>query len=208
MRQPMQKIFSIILIVFSLMIIDSCKKNSTGPNEPSVITFADANFETLIHEALDKPTGDIAPDELEAITSLTGTWRDIEDISGIEYCDNLTDLDLGYNKIVNIDEIDKLTSLFTLNLKNNLINDITALKDLGKLEVINLWGNRIQNINSLASLTFVEDLNISENQISDISALSGMTKMLYLWLANNSLNDTSINTYIPQLEARGVTVHQ
>ncbi len=68
----MQKIFSIILIVFSLMIIDSCKKNSTGPDEPSVITFADANFEALIREALNKPTGDIAPDELEAITSLTG----------------------------------------------------------------------------------------------------------------------------------------
>jgi len=29
-----------------------------------------------------------------------------------------------------------------------------------------------------------------------------------IWLENNLLSDTSMNTYIPQLEARGVVINQ
>ena len=61
------------------------------------------------------------------------------------------------------------------------------------------------------SLNNLSILFIDNNSIVDISPLvnnAGIDTGDDVWLANNPLSDTSINTYIPQLEARGVTVHQ
>jgi Leucine-rich repeat (LRR) protein len=52
-------------------------------------------------------------------------------------------------------------------------------------------------------------LDLSYNNISDISPLvenSGLSLGDTVDLSNNPLSATSVNVYIPQLEARGVTV--
>jgi len=57
----------------------------------------------------------------------------------------------------------------------------------------------------------LQSLNFNDNNVVDILPLinnSGIDNGDIVWLENNELNDTSINIYIPQLEARGVTVHQ
>ncbi len=62
-----------------------------------VVTFADANLEAAIREAINKPEGDIYVSDLEGLTSLDASERNISDITGLEYCINLTTLRLDVN---------------------------------------------------------------------------------------------------------------
>jgi len=62
----------------------------------------------------------------------------------------------------------------------------------------------------LSALINLKELGLANNQIVDIFPLtqnSGINVGDTIYLTNNPLDETSINTYIPQLEARGVTVH-
>jgi len=61
----------------------------------------------------------------------------------------------------------------------------------------------------LASLVSLADLDLWYNQIVDISPLldnPGLGEGDYVGLGNNPLSEQSTNEYIPELEARGVTV--
>jgi len=53
-------------------------------------------------------------------------------------------------------------------------------------------------------------INVHDNLISDISPLvenEGLIDGDWVYLRSNPLSSDSINIYIPQLEARGVTVY-
>ncbi len=68
--------------------------------------------------------------------------------------------------------------------------------------------NDISFLSNLLSLSFI---NLRINDISDIKTLvtnSGLNNGDIVNLTYNPLSDTSKNIYIPQLEARGVTVNQ
>jgi len=73
-----------------------------------------------------------------------------------------------------------------------------------------LYWNQIIDISPLANLTSLTNLWLMEMQISDISPLvdnEGLSTGDNIDLWGNPLSTDSINTYIPQLEARGVFVH-
>lgn len=264
------------LILLALIIISniSCKKDPVSSN-PATVTFKDANFETLIRDAINKPTEDIVSTDLLTITKLVGEDSNISDLTGIEHCTNLDtlklmnnqitdisalsvltkllylDLDnnqitnlstlgsltnltklwLGDNQIVDISTLSSLTMLQTLHVDFNKITNISALSGLTNLTHLSLWDNQIIDISALSALINLDYLDLEDNQTADITALSGITNLVLLWLngnqisdisplvqnngiddgdniemKDNPLSDTSINTYIPQLEARGVTV--
>ena len=176
----------------------------------AVVTFPDSNFEILIRETLNKSTGDITQIDLENITEIDGNGRNISDVSGIEYCTNLEILNLWSNQIMDISDLSNLTNLKVLNLNNNRIVDVTVLSGLPNLQSLDLWHNQIMDISSLNNLTNLEVLNLNNNQIIDIYPLiqnNGIDNNDKVYLNRNSLNAISINTYIPQLETRGVTVY-
>ena len=96
------------------------------------------------------------------------------------------------------------------SLGDNNISDISALAGLTNLRDINLWGNNISDISPLADLTGLWYLVLWGNNISDISALvdnAGLSDGDIVSLQDNPSSTTSVNVYIPQLEARGVTVY-
>ena len=69
--------------------------------------------------------------------------------------------------------------------------------------------NQITEISALITLENLSSLYLSGNQIADIYPLiqnNGIGNGDRANLSNNPLSETSINIYIPQLEARGVTV--
>ena len=97
-----------------------------------------------------------------------------------------------------------------MNLFNNQIVDISALGGLTNLEALGIFNNQIVDISALGGLTNLVTIAISDNQITDIYPLvqnQGINTGDYVELINNPLSETSINTYIPQLEARGVHVY-
>lgn len=133
--------------------------------QEEAVYFPDANLEAAVREAIGKPTGPICPSDLLGLTSLGAYSRNIIDLTGLEYCTDLT--------------------------------------------VLDLHGNQITDIGCLANLTNLTDLELGDNGISDISPLvqnEGLAAGDYIDLRGNPLSSDSINTHIPQLQARGVTV--
>ena len=203
----------------------------TFKNTPSVVIFPDKNLEAVVRQAISKPSGDIFVSDLQGLTSLSGNNKGIVNLEGLQYCTNLTVIDLGYNSIGNISALASLTKLMSLGIYENQISDINALAGLSNLTYINLSGNQISNISALSGLINLDNLDLGGNKISNISALVGLTKLIwlklnpnqisdikplvdnsginsgdYVVLLNNTLSATSCTFYIPQLKNRGVTV--
>jgi len=70
--------------------------------EGDSVTFADTNLEAAIREAIDILERPIYPSDLKGLISFSASEKNIADLTGMEYCTNLTDLDLGYNQISDI----------------------------------------------------------------------------------------------------------
>jgi len=149
-----------------------------------VVTFPDSNFEALIRQTLGKPSGDITDADLATITTLRGRYKDITNITGIEYCVNITFLDL-YN--------------------NGQISDISQLSGLTKLVELYLGQNDITDISALTNMFNLEVLQINNNNINDISLISGFQNLTYLAIGENPLNDFSSITSLTNLEIISIT---
>jgi hypothetical protein len=152
-----------------------------------VVNIPDPNLEAGIRKDIGKPVGDIYESDLLGLTVLYAWYGDITDLNGLEYCTNLEWLYLRDSQIGDISPLSSLTSLAALDLSNNQISDISPLS-------------------GLISLT---TLYLIDNQISDIEPLvdnPGLSSGDDVYLNGNPLSTASIDTYIPQLKARGVTV--
>ena len=197
---------SVLTLAITISLNLSCE-DSTSPEITEF--FGDPNFETLIREALDKPSGEITIEDLSSITLLDGIGREITSISGIEFIVNITEINLDSNSISDITPLSELTNLTELNLDNNLFSDISSISGLTKLKSLNLDSNQIKNIASLSGLTNLTSLDLEDNQIVDIKPLvdnTGLGSGDTIALNSNPLSNTSITVYIPQLKANGVDV--
>ncbi|MGD1117908.1 MAG: leucine-rich repeat domain-containing protein [Dehalococcoidales bacterium] len=158
---------------------------------PVVVTFPDPHLETVIRNAINKPTGDIFQSDLLPLTTLIAYFGNITNLSGLEYCTNLQFLNLQYNQINNINALQNLTNLQTLYLDDNQINDISALQNLTGLQNLYLSNNQITDISALQNLTNLQSLYLDNNQISNIGALQNLTGLQTLVLGSNQINDIS-----------------
>ena len=178
------------------------------------VTFPDENLEAAVRDALGKPVGEeISVAELAGLTALQAEDSGIADLSGLEYCTNLTELGLWGNQISEIAPLSNLTSLTWLSLEHNEISDISPLSNLTNLTELWLWNNQISDISPLVNLTSLTWLKLVGNQISDISPLvdnSGLGEGDEVVLAGNNLDlreGSEDMKNIKALEDRGVEVH-
>ena len=157
----------------------------------------------------------------------------ISDLSPLTGLTNLIDLSIYDNEISDISLLAGLTKLESLNIDSNSIPDVSPLVGLTNLEYLKLGANPISDLSPLAGLTKLKTLHLRDTSISDLSPLAELTKLETLHLHNNSisdlsplvantglgagdtifvfgnpLSDISINTHIPTLRDRGVTVHR
>ena len=156
-----------------------------------VVIFPDANLEAAIRGAINKPTGDIYYSDVETLTRLYVQSKGISDLSGLEYCTNLTHLDLGDNRITSITALSGLTRLRYVLLGLNPIADISPLSDLTNLFYLSLGYCEISNLEPLSSLVNLAFLSLGGNHITDISSLSGLTSLSKLHLSNNQIAEIS-----------------
>src|SRR5690606_15401509 len=131
----------------------------------TTVTFVDENLEAAIREAISKSTGKILSCDLWQLTKFVANYKGIEDLSGIEYCEELKELNLERNRIVDIGPLSGLPNLSTLHLG---------------------W-----NIQPLSGLTNLSELDLSYNEISEVDALSDLTNLSHLYLENNQISDIS-----------------
>ena len=170
---------------------------------------------------------DISP--LANLTNLTRLSLSSDNLSDISPLANLTGLSVLYLNGKNLSDISplaNLTGLGDLNLSGgnsvspNNISDVSPLANLTNLTRLNLSYNNISDVSPLAGLTNLTVLRLVSNNISDVSplvALEGPSShplriqgengvILSVALIGNPLSDASINTHIPAMQAKGISV--
>ena len=103
----------------------------------------------------------------------------------------------------------KMAKLKELTARNRNITDLTGLEAATNLTRLNLDNNSISDISALENLTNLTSISLSGNSIADISPLvanTGLGRGDMVDVTDNPLNDAAINTHIPALQSRGVTV--
>ena len=134
----------------------------------------------------------------------------ISDVSALARLTQLIVLNLSNTSISDVSALARLTQLIVLNLSNTSISDVPVLTGLTQLRSLHLSNTSISDVSALAGLTQLTTLILSYNDISDVSPLLGLN-LTGLWgaglyLKGNPLSYASINTHIPTLQNRGVTV--
>ncbi len=154
-----------------------------------VVNFPDPGLEAAVRSEIGIPSAPINDYDLvgTGFTQLFAPFAGISDLSGLEYC----------------------TDLSALYLYSNEISDISAL--VGLTNLIDVWldYNQISDISPLAGLTNLEWLYLQFNQISDVGALvanAGVGSGDTVWLQSNPLSRQALCTDIPAIEARGASV--
>ena len=204
-----------------------------GGGDGGPVNIPDANLRAAIAEDLGKaPNAPITEGEMATLTFLEAPGQGIRDLTGLEFATNLTELELYSNAISDVSPLSGLTNLTYLYLWDNTISDLSPLSGLTNLTGLGLSSNAISDVSPLSGLTNLTWLSLDDNTISDVSPLSGLTNLTWLslddntisdisplvantglgsgdevYLVNNPLSSTSLNTHIPALESRGVTVY-
>lgn len=107
--------------------------------------------------------------------------QELSDIDEIEYCINITSLDLSHNQLSNIYTLQFLDRLTSLDLSHNPIHDIDLLKNLDSLET----------------------LYLENNDLESVEILTAQPSLKFVTLYGNPLHDTDI---VEELKKRGVIV--
>ncbi len=154
----------------------------------AVVSFADSDLESAVRLALGKPTGSsISTTDALALKSLSAGYYGISNLSGIEYCTNLVELDLRHNNISTITQLGSLTKLRTLELQYNAISNLSPLSSLQSLQTLHLQGNQIASISALQGISSLVEVWLGGNQLTSITPLANHTSLQSVWLNSNQI---------------------
>jgi Leucine-rich repeat (LRR) protein len=194
MRQP-KIVATILLYLLPLLLFAGCDSI-----EPEVVVFPDSNLEIIIREALSKPADEeILSTELARLKKLSIKNTNISDLTGLEYCLNLTSLEIRGGTLTDISPLSSLTQLTSLDLCDNQISDITPISNLTNLEFLAIAASPITDVSPLSSLTKLSVLDLADCQITDISPLASLENLTILCLQGNEVNEISAISHLSNL---------
>ncbi|MFB8374631.1 stalk domain-containing protein [Paenibacillus taichungensis] len=154
------------------------------------LAFEDLNLEQAIKSLLNKNDDEsLTKEDLESLTDVNLSGKEIKSLQGLEYAVNVTKLSLSGNQIADISPLSNAVNLTTLDLSGNQIVDIKPLRKLKKMTDLSLASNQINDLSSLAGLVNLSTLSISSNKITDLKPLTGLVKLRSLEAANNNIKD-------------------
>ena len=121
----------------------------------------------------------------------------------------LRDLVLSDNDVADLSPLASMTSLEHLGLDRNKVADLSPLAGISSLAVLALDDNQIANLSPLRNMTSLKWLYLAGNAIEDVSPLAandGLDDGDSVDLRRNPLGAASLQTHIPALRQRGVSV--
>ncbi len=155
----------------------------------SPVTFADAALEAAIRAALQRPTGDVMPADLLALTELAADHLGIASLDGLQYGVALHRLGLKGNAVTDLGPLAGLVQLSDLDASDNQVVDLAPLADLTALMNLDLGGNAIASIDALQDLALLNFLWLDRNQITDLAPVAGCWRLNHLFMAHNQVAD-------------------
>lgn len=133
----------------------------------------------------------------------------VSDLSPISGMVSLTRLNVGACPIAHPAYLSQLVNVSDLQAYACNLTDISFLASMTKLHDLGLAFNKILDISPLENLDSLGSLSLYSNQITNLLPLvnnGGIGAGDGIDVSLNPLSDSSKGTYIPQLQARGVTV--
>jgi Leucine-rich repeat (LRR) protein len=145
-------------------------------SRPDTVAFADAGLEAVVRAALERPEGGLTKEELLVLEELDASDREIVDLSGIEWLEDLQVLVLKDNRIVDLSPLAELDLLKFLDLDNNRIVDLSALAGLERLEGVILDNNGITDLSPLLELERLKSAAVENNPVTaeSLAAFEGV----------------------------------
>lgn len=149
----------------------------------------EAVVRTQIFEKKDK-TDELTEDDLKKVYVLKeGSGKGIKDLTGLEKCVNLLELNLSKNEISDVSPLKDIKNLQSLDLSKNKIADVSPLGNITALQFLELSDNQIVSVEPLGKLNKLSSLYIAGNKIADPAPLAALTKLWSLDLARNQISD-------------------
>ncbi len=136
------------------------------------VFFRDPALESAVRAALRQPFLFLTQTDVNRLYRLDARNLNIESLEGLEYCQNLTWLNLEGNKITDLGPLENLTNLRTLILDNNDITDISPLAGLLNLDMLSLFNNEVGDIQALVANANNGGLGPGDQVILDVRKLS------------------------------------
>lgn len=152
-----------------------------------VVIFPDPNLEAVIRDTIEKPTGIIMFSDVKNIERLGGYNSGVNDLTGLEYCVSLIELDMSYNNIDNICPINSLKNLKYIHFANNNIIDCGCISEMTNLESIDLRMNDLEEISFLTNLTAVRYLYLEKTSIKTLEPIENLTNIESLMIEKSPL---------------------
>ena len=177
--------------------------------DPVAIKIPDRGLLIKLKNILGKDSGEVITDtDLDGLRqTLDVSNSNIQDLTGIQHCSNITKLNISGNEVWDISPISNLDKLIVLEMSHNQISDISPLSELTSLIHLYLHENQISNIKPLSYLDNLTHLYLGSNQIKDISPLLGLNNLDWISVEDNSFSSlSSINT-INHLQSNGISVN-
>ena len=183
--------------------------NPTAEPDGEIVIFEDENLEALVRDALGVYDRDVYATDMEILETLSLSYSQISDLTGLEYASNLRHLYIYGNEITDITPLQGLTKLVHLDMEINNVSDISPLKNLTELETLWIDQNPIEDISVLSNLPNLTTLYLHDTNISSIDTLLDVPSLQYVTLYYNNLSFTEDShefIVVRELISRGVTV--
>jgi hypothetical protein len=197
---------------FSFVIAKRIKSIPTSIQSAAYdeVKFADPSLDAVVRKALNFTNKDITRIDLVTLNRLEAVSSNITNLSGIEKCLGLWQLNLSDNPFKDLSPLSYLTALERLEINHSSPRDPNKIKDISSFKPVNprslkylyLFRNEITDITPISNETELSVLDISDNKITDISALSSLTKLDRLNLSFNQISDISALSKQPFYELK------
>ncbi len=199
--------------------------NYTGTvNATRVLNFDNGELKEAVNKELGQlKDARITQEQVESLTKLDISNKNITSLKDLEYAINLVDLNLSNTKVDNLNTLKSLSNLKTLDISSvDTLNDISALAELDNVTNLNI--SDLQNVtdftslqgmdnlialfaennpnlfdNDISPLINLEILDLSDNNIIDTKFLSTLVNLKTLNLNNNNIIDLSFIENLNQL---------
>ena len=176
----------------------------------SEVSFPDPALDSVMREMLNIPSGAVHRSDLSYVAFVDANEANIASLEGLQYCPILQQIYMSRNQVASLTPLGQLHTLRNVQFGGNNITDITPLGGSSMIERLYLGQNNISDISVIGQLLDMHVLDLHTNSISDITPLVtnyGLAASDTVYLQNNPLSVRSVDTLIPQLEARGLTVY-
>ena len=168
--------------------------------------FPDANFRSYVSEYCDTyRTGSLGVDEIEAMTDMDVSRRNIADLTGIAYFTALTRLNCEGNLLKHLD-VSANTALEQLYCAGNQLTSLDVSRNTA-LKELSCGGNRLTSLD-VSHNTALTTLDCSYSQLTslDLSHNTALTN-LYCNYSHLTSLDASHSTALTSLDCRGNNIN-